>query len=148
MKKLLGLLLLAVAMLGLSPGRARAQSQPTFEIGYTTWTTVGVPCSTGTAIQLNGTRPTGFVQNVAGYFIQNQDATDSIWLGDSPSVSTHTATAAALAALGLRLIAGDSYPIHLSKRRDSGIGLVPIYCKAADAAGTSGAAMNVTWFGF
>lgn len=146
MKKYALMMLFGIFALASGPNAAEA-AQPTYEIGYTTTTPKGVICTTGTVVQLNATRPTGFVARVAGYRIQNQSSS-SVWIGGA-QVSTHTATAAALAVLGEKLVAGANVTFHLGYDAGrTGLPLTPIYCRAEDAAGSSAAVMSVAWFGY
>ena len=139
MKKLLIGALFALCMCG----RAEA-GNPTFEIGYGSHTLQGIVCTTGTVVQINGSRPSGIRGRVAGYLLQNYNS-DAIFVGDA-NVSTHTGT---IANLGAKLTQNDSLPLHLGRdqARDA---IAPIYCIAANAAtvdaGTSGAELMVWWF--
>ena len=139
-----------VAALGLCAVEAKAGTTPTFEVAYTTYATTGIRCSTSTAIQINASRPTGWGANVAGYRLVNQDAGDSVWIG-GPSVSTDTAVQPTtnLTNLGEELKSGASsaWPVGKDYGRPA-VPLAPIYCKAADAAGASGAIISIVWFGY
>lgn len=138
---------LAALCLAMSPS-AHAQAKPAFEIGYSSAMPIGVRCTTGTVVQINLTRPTGFNAIVAGYRVQNQDDTDPVWIG-GVSVSTYSATAAALGALGEKLTAGADGTYPLGRDYNNGTATrIPLYCRAADAAGVSGAILSVYWFGY
>jgi len=140
--KFKGLILMAGLMV--APGLCFA-ANPSYEVGYTTTVPRGVIVTTGTVVQLNGTRPTGFTARVAGYRIQNQDAASSIWIG-GVSVST---SAAGLATLGEKLGPGADIVFHLGVDvARSGLPLSPIYAMAADGAGADAVLVSVTWFGY
>lgn len=134
------------ALLALSlAGEARASGS--FDIGYTTFTQSGIFCTTGTVVQINLTRPDGFAAVPVGYRIQNQDSADSVWLG-KVDVTTHTSTAANLLDLGEKLVAGADTTFQVGiDHRNTGA-RVPIYCRAADAAGAAAVLLSVLWFGF
>ena len=140
-------LILFIFAVVLSCGEAQAGEQPTFEVGYSSFAVVGVRCSTGTAIQINATRPTGFTATPAGYRVQNQDSADTVWIG-GVSVSSDTSTGGALTNLGEQLTNGSSGPYGVAKDYRSAAALVPVYCLAADAAGSAGAVLSVVWFGY
>ena len=135
--------LLAVVGLAALPGLAQAQAM--FHVGYTTHGAVNVVCTTGTVVQTNATRPTGWGGRAVGYRVQNQDAGDAVWLG-GVTISTHAASAAGGEMLGPGS-PGDSavWMLGYDTRRSAE---VPLYCKAADAAGAAGALISVTWFGY
>ena len=127
---------------------AQASPEPSYEIGYTSAIPTGVRCTTGTVVQINLTRPTGFNAIVAGYRVQNQDDADAVWIG-GVSVSTYSATAAALTALGEKLTAGSDGTYPLGRDYNNGTAArIPLYCRAADAAGAAGAILSVYWFGY
>lgn len=140
-------LILFIFAVVLSCGEAWAGEQPVFDVGYSSIAVVGVRCSTGTAIRVNATRPTGFTANLAGYRIQNQDGADAVWIG-GVSVSSDTSAGGALTNLGEQLTAGSSGPYGIAKDYRSAAGLIPLYCLAADAAGAAGAVLSVVWFGY
>ena len=133
-------LIAALALFGLSS--AAHADNGTFTVGYSTFAPRGVICSSGVVTQLNATRPTGFKGAVAGYRIQNQDATNATWIG-GPAVSTAIAS---LANLGAKLGAGDSGVWQVGYDADRAA-LVPLYCRNADAD-TDGIVVSVEWFGF
>jgi len=140
-KKFLGLIV-GLFALPLFAGDAAALTQ-TYDQGFTTWTVVGVTCSTGTAIQLNSTdQLPGFL--IGGYRVQNQDPADAVWLGANSSVSTDTASG----FLGEKLVADGNTPLTLGKGREDNRPLVPLWCKAADAAGAAGARLSLAIFGY
>lgn len=131
---------------------SEASAAPAFEIGYSTFATAGIRCSSGTAIQINLNRPTGFLASVAGYRVFNADSADSVWLG-GVSVSTLPATAInashTFTNLGEEVKPAASAPWPLGKDYGrGGVPLVPLYCKASDDAGAAGAVISVTWFGY
>ena len=145
MKKLMWAVLALVLMGIASP--SMAATDPTFEVGYSSFATKGVVCSTGTITQINATRPTGFSANIAGYRIQNQDSSNAVWLG-GVSVSSATTTAALRANLGEKLNADASVAWALGKDYSRAtVPTVPLYCLAADAA-TSGVNLSLVWFGY
>ena len=127
---------------------AMAADQGTFEVAYSSMMTTGIRCSTSTVIRINPSRPTGFTANIAGYRVTNNDSSDMVWIG-GPSVSTATANGDSLTNLGEPLAAGSSAPWPIGKTYLSGgQPLIPLFCKAADAAGAAGAVMTITWFGY
>jgi hypothetical protein len=133
--------------LGFCATDAQAGDQPTYEVGYASHAVTGVRCSTGTAIQINSTRPTGFKANVAGYRIGNQ-CSSSIWLGNI-NVSTGTVVGDSLTNLGEQVGAGASAPYSFGKSYlTTSVPLIPIYCKAADGAGSAGCVISVLWHGY
>ena len=142
MRKML-LSLLAVVGLYALPGAVQAQGM--FHVGYTTHGVVNVICTTGTVVKINTDRPTGMGGRAVGYRVQNQDAGDAVWIG-ALTISTSAASARGGEMLGAGS-PGDSsvwmlgYNYLLSAE-------VPLYCKAADAAGAAGALISVTWFGY
>ena len=143
-KRLLGLAVLALVACA---GTAKASDTPTYEIGYSSFGTRGVVCSTGTASQINLTAPVGFKSRVAGYRIQNQDSSKTVWLGGvSVSSSATNNNSTDLSNLGEQLISGANAPWGFG--RDYSLSAqVPIYCKAQDSA-TSGVLLSVIWFGY
>lgn len=124
-----------------------AHATPSFEVGYSTGLPRGVFCTTGTAVQINATRPAGFFGKVAGYRVQNQDSADSVWIG-GVSVSSTSTTSTDLAVLGERLVAGADGTYMLGVDYQGGGIEVPLYCRAADAAGTAAALLSIFWFGY
>jgi len=139
-------LLLALALLACLSQHAAAQAA--FDKGYSTWTAVGVFCTTGTAVQLNATRQIpGFI--IGGYRVNNLDGADSVHLGHDQSVSTHTATAAALARHGERLASGGSITYELGLNQDlADQPDVELWCRAVDAAGAAAVLLNFVTFGY
>ena len=139
-------LILTVLALMLS---GTAHAMDTFEVGYSSMAVTGVRCSTGTAIQVNAYRPNGFKANVAGYRIANQDASEAVWLGDI-NVSTKTLSITdSMTNLGERVGPYASAPYALGKSYlTPSVPLIPVYCKAEDAAGAAGAVISVMWFGY
>ena len=141
MRKFLATLALVISL----GGMAHADTG-VFEVSYPTHAVTGVTCSTGTVIQWNATRPTGFGGKVAGYRLQNQDSADSVWIGGI-TVSTSAAT-----ALGTQLAGGapgDSavWMVGYDYSRSTPVNS-PMYCRAADAAGAAGVLVSVEWFGY
>ena len=131
-------LLLLAGML-FCAGSAHAES--VFDVGVTSHGVTGVACTTGTVVQINATRPTGFTSKVTAWRVQNQDGGDAVWIG-GPAVSS-----SALSGLGGRLVAGDDAVF--------GLGYNPVlsanpalYCLAANAAGAAAATLSVEWFGY
>ena len=137
------------AALFLFAGNAEAGEQPSFEVGYSSYMTTGVKCSSGTlGAALNLTRPTGFSANVAGYRIINQDSADSVWVG-GPSVSTSTVAGDSLTNLGELVAAGASIVVQVGKAYGTAASpRILLYCRAADAAGDAGVTVSVAWFGY
>lgn len=136
-------LLSLFAVVGLS-GIASADSG-IFHVGYATQAVTGVTCSTGTVFQLNLTRPTGFKGKVVGYRIQNQDSGDAVWIG---GVTVSTSAESARGEMLGPGSPGDSgvWMVGYDYIRATPID-VPLYCRAADAAGAAGVMVSVSWFG-
>lgn len=119
-----------------------------YDKGYSTFTATAIACTTGTTVQLNATRQLiGF--NVAEYRLQNTDGADSVYIGQTPSVSSFTVPAVAMAAFGEPLSSGSnrtwlvgSNPA-LADQPD-----VELWCIAADAAGAAAVIMSVVSFGY
>lgn len=134
MKKLL--LLVGILFLARS-----ARAEAVFDVGVTSHAVTGVVCTTGTVVQINLTRPTGFASKVTGWRVQNQDSGDSAWIGGL-SVSTSAAS-----NLGFRLVAGDdvTYPLGYNPINSAE---PPLYCRAEDAAGAAAVLLSVEWFGY
>ena len=136
-------LLFSLALLLGASGAARAEGEAYFHVGYSSTALTGVRCSSGTVVQLNATRPTGYKAKVVGYRVQNQ-STGSIWIGGI-SVSTNV-----VANLGEMLGAGtpgDSgvWMAGYDYRRNAD---VPLYCRAADNLGAAGGSISVSWWGY
>ncbi len=145
MRKTLALLCLAAAA-ALMPGSAFAS--PVFDVGYTSAAPRGVVCSTGTAAQVNVTRPLGMTGVPAAYRIQNQDSTNAVWIGGvSDSTTADIYTASDLRNLGEKLTAGSDGVYPVGRDPGNNAASVPIYCKAANAA-TGGVLLSVYWFMF
>ena len=126
---------------------ASAATDPTFEVGYSSFATKGVVCSTGSVTQINAVRPVGFGAQVAGYRISNDDSSNAVWLG-RVNVSSATTTAAMRLAKGEKLGPGANATWMTGKSYlQTTASLVPIYCLAADAA-TSGVELTLNWFGY
>ena len=138
----------AVLGLALLGGEVKAGENIT-DVGYSSMAVVGIKCSSGAvAVQLNASRPTGFSANVGGYRIQNQDSAESVWIG-GPSVSTATTNSTTWANLGERIPSYGNSPVGLGKDYSrSTVPLIPIYCRAEDAAGAAGVIVSVFWFGY
>ena len=126
----------------------RAWSQAAFDKGYSTWTVVGVFCTTGTRVQLNATRQLpGFL--IGGYRVNNLDGADTLYVGHDRSVSTNTASAIALARLGERVVSGGSATYELGLNQDlADQPDVELWCMAVDAAGAAAALVNLVTFGY
>ena len=140
--------LILVALLALGVSEAKA-ADASFEVAYSSFMTVGVRCSSGTAnTQINATYPTGFRANVAGYRLGNQDSADDVFIG-GPSLSTGTVTTDTKTDLGEKIAAGASAPWPVGKTYlTGGVPLIPVYCKAEDDAGAAGVTLSVVWFGY
>ena len=140
MKKLLVFVLLLTA--------TRANAQSAWDKGYSTWTAVGIYCTTGTSVQVNATRQIiGF--NIGGYRINNLDSADSVYIGSDISVSTDTSSAVKLARLGERVSSGGSVSYELGMNAElANQPDVELWCLAVDAAGTASALVNLITFGF
>lgn len=143
MKKIIFSVLFAVVFI---PSKSFAQSA--WDKGYSTWTAIGIFCTTGTSVQLNATRQLiGF--NIGGYRINNLDGADAVYVGNAPSVSTFSATAVALAQLGERIASGGSTTYELGLNPDlADQPDVELWCRAVDAAGTASALLNLVSFGY
>lgn len=141
MKKLLAV----AAILSIFAVKAKADGEPMFQVGYSSYSSVGVRCSTGTAIQINASVPAGSRGNVAGYNINNLDGSNKVFIGGI-SVSTKTAVGDSISNLGAPIAANGSKTLLVGKDPRNLSALVPIYCKASDAAGSSGSVLAVEWF--
>lgn len=118
---------------------AKAHANPTFEVAYTTFVTVGIDVSSDTAHRINPSIPDGFNANSAGLLVQNQGSY-SVWLG-GVSVSTSAAS-----NRGIELKPGASVVWSVFKDYKRASALVPVFAKAADAG--PGTPISVVWFGY
>jgi len=144
MKKLL-LLTAAILVYG-SP--AHAGSQPTIDTEYLKGAPVGIICTTGTAVQVNLTPPATLssaeAERVAGWRIQNQDSTYSVWIGSN---NVTISEIDGLGTLGEKLVAGADGSYSLGRQRHlASWPYTVLGCKAESAAGTSGVLLSVFWF--
>lgn len=140
--------LLFAALFLAAPVVTKAQSGVVWDKGYSTFTVTGVYCTTGTAVQLNGTRQVqGFVP--ALYVLDNNDSADTAYIGHDVSVSTFTDNAAVLARRG--------FPLRTAAQREFKVGLNPqltdqpdveLWCKAADAGGAAAVLISLMTFGW
>ena len=131
---------LALAVILVCLGAKAHAAQSVFDIGYSTFAVSAVGVTTGTVVQINVSRPTGFSANVAAYRLVNQDATYAIWCGGS-------AVAISGANRGEKLAAGASVVWPIGKNLTDGT-LTPIYCIADSAAtATSLPQLSIVWFG-
>lgn len=139
-------LLLTVGLLAAVSGTSHAQSA--WDKGYSTWTVVGVICTTGTAVQLNATRQIiGFT--IGGYRINNLDSADAVYIGHDLNVSTHSATTVAMNRLGERVNSGSSVSYEIGHNPDlSDQPDVEVWCRAVDAAGAGAVLLNLVTFGY
>lgn len=139
-------LLAVAAFLGALLAAPRADAANSImDVGYSTFSAKGITCSTGTVIQINASRPTGFTSNIAGYRIQNQDSADPVWIGD---VNVSSSTVANLGEMLNGGSPGDSVVYPVGKDYASDSQLVKVYCIAANGAGAAGATISVIWFGY
>lgn len=143
MKKLI---FLTGLLWALAPGKARAVDV-TYDKAHSTFTAVGVNCTTGTVVDLAPANSGGMI--ITAIRFQNQDSADSVWLGNL-SVSTSTVSGDSTANLGEQLAGGspgDSvvWPVGYDSKRSA---LIEIGCRAADAAGANGVMLNRVTFGY
>jgi hypothetical protein len=123
------------------------------EKAYQTFLSSGVICSTGSVatnitsrIEVS-TRTIIKGYNMAGWRIQNQDSSYSVWIGGDPTVSTTTITTAKKAVLGEKLVGGANGVWPVSNVGYDGSTVI-IYCRAEDSAGASGVVLSVAAFGY
>ena len=139
MKRILMGLALAV-FAGVSNAHAGGKT-PTYEIGYSTFATVSVICTTGTAVNISTTPYTPQAQGPwAGFVVENQDSADTVWFGDDK--------VNAAVGSGLRLAPAGTWSVHLGKAKKSPNWLTPFYCEADSAAGAAGVQLLMFWFGY
>ena len=141
------LFILMALVVGLSMVANEARAAGNYEVGYSTFGLSGVTLNTGSAAQINLTRPGGMGGVVMGYLIQNQAASEAIWVG-GPAVSSDTAAGASYTELGIKVLAGGSLVWQVGKDpNQSTPALAPVYAIAADAAEKDGVPISVLWFG-
>lgn len=135
-------LFLAAVMLGAA---VSARAEPVYDVGYSTFATLGVAVTTGTKVQINPTRPTGWAANLGYYRLTNAHPSWDIYVGDI-NVSTDIFNANVghvLKAAGGTII----WPV--AKDYGRAANLVPIYAKAADSSTVDRIPrLSVTWFGY
>ena len=139
-------LLALAALLALMPRSSHAQGEAMFSKGHSTWTAVGVNCTTGTAAAIT-ISTVGFI--TSGVRITNQSSTStySVWLGPTMYVSTKTLTGDAAALRGEKLAPGSSGVWELGY--DSRGQVRPkIFCLAADQAGGNTVPLSIAIFGY
>jgi len=139
-------MLMMAAAIGLSLVGARDASAytKTFELGYSTYTVLSHQCSSGTATQFNATASavlSGF--KLAGYRLSNLSLVD-IFVGDV-NVSTFSFTSGSSGGAILKQNALVSMPVA---HQSFSANLVPLYCIAADAAGTTESVLMIELFGY
>lgn len=133
MKKLL-LAVLVVA--GLSV-KAHAYTE-IFDQGFSTWTVVGVKCSSGpTPTSIGGGTP-GF--RISTYRLQNQDDTEAVWIGHDANLSSTTVSANTLARLGEKLTPNSNGTWNIGVSTASV--RLSLFCIAEDAAGAAGVILS------
>jgi len=141
MKKIIFAALALVALCG------DAKAEGFFDIGYSSVAFSAVRCTTGTVVQLNATRPTGFSAGISGYRLLNQDSSPQsaeVWIGGT-SVSTSVFS---LDGFGYRLKAGESADIKVAKDYRRAGNPVPIGCKAASSAAVGSLPIvSILWYG-
>ena len=138
-----------LALLMFAAGDVCAQSgQAVYDKAYSTFTVVGVMCTTGTSVQLNSTRRVaGFT--IAEYRLYNADSADSVYIGGNVAVTTFTSSAAGLANFGETLATAVSRSWRVGINPDvADQAANPIWCRAADAGGAAAVALSLTTFGY
>jgi hypothetical protein len=124
-------------------GVGKAQAEPAFDVGYSSFVVVSVDVTTQTAVLVNS-RPAGWTYGVGFYrFINNASAASAwhMWLGGS---DVDTAGKGELLAAG-----GSKSEWKVNKDRNRNGALVPIYAVAANSATvTTLPKLTVIWFGF
>ncbi len=144
MKKLL-LALGLLACFGATEAKAAGRT-PTFEVGYSTFSSYGAICTTGTVVNISTTpyAPSVAAGDVkgpwAGVLIQNQDSSDTVWFGNEDTNAT--------TGSGLKLGPDEEWVVYLGRHKDNTGSLVPLYCEADSAAGTAGVQLFLMWFGY
>lgn len=138
-------ILLGLALLCLGAVEAKADGSPIFTSGYSSYTVVGVRCSTNTTIQVNS-RPAGFTARVAGYRAFNPNVANVFFGGQT--INTATADGSDLTNFGRRLVTNVAETFWLGKSFATASPLIPFFCRAEDSAGSGGAVISVEWFGY
>ena len=132
------LMVLGLFLMGASNASAKT---PTYEVGYSTFATVNVICTTSTAVNISTTPYLPQAHGPwAGFIVQNQDSADTAWFGND--------RVNAAAGAGFKLLPGESWPVMLGKSKDNANWLTPFYCEADSAAGASGVQLLMFWFGY
>lgn len=118
-----------------------------FSVGYSTFAPAAVTVTSGTAVRINATAPTGFKSNVAFYRITNNHPTWDIYIGD---INVSTDTVCSSCQPGHVVKAGGDFvdwPVNKDYQR-SGVPLVPVYAKAADSSTVDRLPrLSIFWFG-
>ena len=133
------------ALLASLSNPALAAGEASFSKGHPMWDATGVNCSSGTATATQITVSTpGFV--TSGVRLINQSAFD-VWIGYDNAVSTKTLIGDSAVKRGEKLAAGASGVWELGY--DSRAQVRPkMFCRAADAAGATTAALSVAIFAY
>ena len=123
-----------------------ANAAPSFDTGYSTFTSVGVALNSAPqGATIINSRPHGFWVNVGMYRLTNTHPTWDMFVGDV-DVSTdkfHAKLGHLLKANGGTI----DWPVGKDYRRNSV--LVPVYARPADSATVDPLPrISVTWFGF
>lgn len=133
-------LILAVCLAALTIP-CHASGEAMFSKGHSTWSVVGVTCTSGTAADITGAL-TGY--DISAYRLQNQHTAIAVWIG--PDVLTSTDSTKS--TLGEQLTAGSNGVWELGKNPDAANVAIKIFCKAADSAGQQGVRLSRAIFGF
>lgn len=149
MKKVLWILLLAILS-----GKAHASTDVNVVLSSITYS--GVICSTQATPAVNPTRIDNFVEGVTastwtlnanriGVEVQNQDATNSVWLGYNVNVTTPTGGTIGPInpELGFQLKPGDAKLYGMTALSTTTTNTPLIYCVAANAAGAAGVQLHI-----
>lgn len=136
-------LIWAVALL--LAGASFAAAEPVFDVGYSTFATLGVAVTSGTSVTGNPTRPTSFTANVGYYRLTNSHPSWDIYVGDI-NVSTDVFNANVGHVIKA---AGGSVVWPVAKDLARAGKLVPFYLRAADSSAVDRLPrLSITWFGY
>lgn len=137
MKKIL--LLAALFAAPLFPAAVHAAPMgAVWDKGYSTFTVVGVLCTTGTTVNLTATRRLSTFEP-AEYVIFN--SSNTVYIGSNVNVSTWSLTTASLANFGFPIPVNTSRSFRVGRNPDlADQAVVNLYCQSADAGGFEGRA--------